>query len=63
MSALDRLELLDGFTLGVEVDDVTVDLVHRDPTDEVTLGIMLTPHEARRLGEALIAAASTVEKS
>lgn len=61
MSSAARLELVDGSTLGVEVDDVTVDLVHRHPSGEVALGLMLTPKEARRLGWALIAGAVTAE--
>lgn len=54
------LELVDGSTLSVEVDG-TVDLVHRDPAGAIALGIMLTPVEARRLGEALIAVAGRAE--
>lgn len=43
MKPHDHLELIDGSTLGVEVDGATVDLVHRDPTGATALGIMLTP--------------------
>lgn len=49
--------LIDGSTLGVEVDGVTVDLVHRDSNGTMTFGFMLTPTEAHRLGEALLGAA------
>lgn len=61
MSSAARVKLADGSTLGVEVDDVTVDLVHRHPSGDVALGLMLTPQEARRLGWALIAGAATTE--
>lgn len=61
MTAHDHLEFVDGSTLGVEVDSTTVDLVHRDSAGEIALGIMLTPPEARRLGETLITAASRAE--
>lgn len=62
MARVTRLELVDGSTLGVEVDG-TVDLVRRDSTGEMTLGVMLTPREARRLAWALMAAASRAEAS
>lgn len=57
-----RLELVGGSTLGVEISDVTVDLVCRDTTGEVTLGHMLAPDDARTLARALMAAARAIEK-
>lgn len=58
-----RLTLHDGSTLTVEVDEVTVDLVRRDPAGNVISGTMLAPDEAHRLGQALIANAFDVSSS
>ena len=57
------LTLHDGSTLAVEVEEVTVDLVRRDPAGNVISGIMLAPDEAHRLGQALIANVFTVGSS
>ena len=46
----------------MEISDVTIDLVCRDTTGEVTLGHMLAPDDARALARALMAAARALEK-
>lgn len=56
----DEIELLDRSTLSIDVDEVTVDLVHRDPRGELSLGIMLTPSEAETLAFRLSQAARRV---
>lgn len=67
MSSLPRfaLELVGGASLAIEIEaaGATVDLVQRDPAGTVISGIMLTPDEAHRLGQALITNAFAVGSS
>ncbi|CAM3033798.1 hypothetical protein GCM10009763_19240 [Dermacoccus profundi] len=55
------LTFVDGSQLTVEVDEVTVDLVHRDSTGDLKIGITLSPVEAHSLSQALAAAAFAAE--
>ncbi|KLO61739.1 hypothetical protein AA983_14310 [Dermacoccus sp. PE3] len=55
------MTFVDGSQLTVEVDEVTVDLVHRDAAGDLTLGITLSPVEAHSLSRALAAAAFAAE--